>query len=91
MRAAIRQAWANKWFASESYVLTPRLCGSKEIIKGLGDLGLGLYSIHGGKLEQIQAARRVQLPHSYASWVFNEWVGRQIQFDKVHQDVASIR
>lgn len=84
MRSAFHQAIANQWFASESYVLTPAPYRNKEMHQTFTGLGIGLLSLCDEKIEKIHPAKRLNLPHSYASWVFNEWVGRQTHVNNIH-------
>ena len=76
---AFKQASMNQWFASESYVLLPIEKPNKQIIKKSEKLGLGIYSMPTGKKPRtICRPNRGLLPSSYASWFFNEWIGRRI-------------
>ncbi len=72
----LNQADANKWFASESYALSP-VKNPKEItVQRFKDIGVGLYSFSDGKVIEINKAEKQKLPTSYMSWMFNEWIGR---------------
>lgn len=81
MKSAFHQAWVNKWFASESYILTPSFYQNRDEFK---KIGVGIFTFHDRKIERVQAAKKLDLPHSYASWMFNEWVGRQTQLETSH-------
>jgi hypothetical protein len=78
--SVFNQASMNRWFASESCVLSPVSKPSKQIITQAKEKGIGIYSMPTGlKVKTIQKALRSGgCPISYASWMFNEWVGRQL-------------
>jgi hypothetical protein len=76
---AFKQAEINWWFASESYILSPNLLPQKQIIEKSSKLGIGLYSLHHRSgIVKLKISKKEQLPSSYASWLFNEWVGRRL-------------
>ena len=76
----LQQANMNRWFSSESYVLSPVHTPSKRIISEAEKSGIGIYSKPlGGSAKVVQKPlRSAGLPVSYASWLFNEWIGRQL-------------
>ena len=77
--SAFKQAEINKWFASESYVLSPINRPQRKILIRSKSLGIGIYSMpNGGPANKLIPSRRGTLPTSYASWLFNEWVGRNL-------------
>lgn len=72
----LHQALQNTWFASESYLLLPKLpkkaCFSEVAARfgvGVAERGLPLHRCG-------VRPRRQQIPLSYASWLFNEWAWR---------------
>jgi len=76
---AFRQAEMNWWFASESYVLSPITRPQKQILDRANCLDVGLYSMtREGSIARLRQSKRESLPLSYASWLFNEWVGRRL-------------
>lgn len=76
---AVEQAQLNLWFASESYILSPNVAPTARIIETARDHGIGILAMPtNGSLEGILHARKLSLPGSYASWQFNEWIGRKI-------------
>lgn len=76
---ALRQAEMNWWFASESYVLSPVMKPQKQVLEKADRLAVGVYSITSkGVIARIRSSKRERLPSSYASWLFNEWVGRRL-------------
>jgi hypothetical protein len=74
--SAFRQACTNKWFASETYVLTPVIRPSVRTVKRAEMLGVGIYSYGESEVTEIYRSPRHGLPSCYASWLFNEWIGR---------------
>ena len=74
------QANMNRWFSSESYVLSPVSKPSRQVINNAKGKGVGIYSMPPGtRAKTIQKSERSSgLPVSYASWLFNEWIGRQL-------------
>lgn len=76
---AFRQAEHNTWFASESYVLSPVESPQTRVLKRSEDIGIGIYSMPNGKrAKRIRESVTSGLPSSYASWLFNEWIGRRL-------------
>lgn len=76
---AFIQAESNLWFASESYVLSPVARPRPATQDRSSTHGVGILSSGSNIPETImQAPRRRRLPTSYASWQFNEWIGREI-------------
>lgn len=79
-RGVLGQAHLNRWFSSESCVLSPVSKPSEQIISKAREKGIGIYSMPSGtQAKMIQKPERLNgLPVSYASWLFNEWIGRQL-------------
>ncbi len=72
----LQQAFQNVWFASESYLLLPRLPRTPILLKEAARFGIGLRT-QGQPLDSVELCPRLaQIPRSYASWLFNEWVWR---------------
>jgi hypothetical protein len=72
----LQQAFQNVWFASESYLLLPRLPDAPLLIEEASRFGVGL-RVQGQPLDSPELCPRLaQIPKSYASWLFNEWVWR---------------
>ena len=78
--SVFRQANVNRWFASESCVLSPVSNPSVRVITKAQKKGIGIYSMPSGLCAKIiqKPERSGGLPVSYASWMFNEWIGRQL-------------
>ncbi len=74
----LNQADANRWFASESYALSPIKKPSQKTIQRFKEYGVGLYGFSNGKVTEFNKAKKQGLPISYMSWIFNEWVGRYV-------------
>lgn len=79
-RGVFCQASMNRLFSSESYVLSPVSKPSAQVINRAKEGGIGMYSMPLGKQVKTvqQPVRSGGLPVSYASWLFNEWIGRQL-------------
>jgi len=73
--AALRQAFLNTWFASESYVLVPRIPRTGRLLDEANLLGIGVWA-SAEKKARLPSSLRNPLPCSYASWLFNEWAWR---------------
>lgn len=78
LKSALQQAEINRWFASESYVVSPIENPSESIINYSKTSGIGIYSFNEKSIRRITKSARFQLPCSYASWMFNEWIGRYL-------------
>jgi hypothetical protein len=76
MENLLRQADANRWFASESFALSQAKKPQKTIIQRFQDRGVGLCSLNDGKIIEFSKPTKQKLPTNYMSWMFNEWVGR---------------
>ena len=74
------QAGLNRLFASESFVLSPVAQPSPSIVERADAEGIGIISLPSGRRAQtIHKPRRSPgMPVSYASWLFNEWIGRRL-------------
>lgn len=79
-KSVFEQASMNLWFSSQSCVLSPVTQPSRQTVNKAKNYGVGIYSLpEGCKFKTIQSpARSNGTPISYASWMFNEWIGRQI-------------
>lgn len=76
---ALDQAELNRWFASESYVLSPICNPSDKVVKVSQARGVGIYTMPLGRApKRLTRAIRSELPVCYASWLFNEWIGRRL-------------
>jgi hypothetical protein len=73
--SVLSQAYVNKWFASQSYVLVPNMPRSEKVIAEAASLGIGIWTKQKGCCLE-PTSNMSQLPISYASWQFNEWIWR---------------
>jgi hypothetical protein len=69
------QATQNTWFASESYLLLPRVPRGSALLAEAARLGVGV-RVRDQSLDGPGPVRREDVPRSYASWLFNEWAWR---------------
>jgi len=72
---ALEQAHLNTWFASESFVLVPRIPRGAQLLDVAAAMGIGVWAMNKGLVGQPSMEMR-RLPRSYASWLFNEWAWR---------------
>jgi hypothetical protein len=72
---AIRQAFQNTWFASDSLVLLPQRKSLAPVRSAARKLGIKLCS-PGTELTYNHTMPSRCLPRSYVSWLFNEWAWR---------------
>jgi hypothetical protein len=70
-RAAVQQAFLNRWFASSSYVLVPHIPQRSNLLNHASSRGVGVLSLENA--EQKVPVSSSMPPRSYASWLFNEW------------------
>jgi hypothetical protein len=70
---ALRQAVANTWFASHSYVLMPLDRVGETLCQHAARLGIGLMTYDGSRIAVRLRPRRLPIPSSYGSWLVNEW------------------
>ena len=75
-RRGLQQAFLNTWFASESFLLLPRIPAAGSLTDDAARLGVGVLSADRSLSTPQIRSRRDRLPQSYASWLFNEWVWR---------------
>jgi len=76
-KSVIEQANLNKLFASQSYVLVPKINGSSNILSEAKRLQLGCLELSKNKFSVTKKAKRSKIPVSYNSWVINEAIGRE--------------
>jgi hypothetical protein len=74
-KSVLDQALANQWFASESCVLIPDSLYSEDRRKEAGRWGIGVWVQGESKPEQRSEPNLTSQPLSYASWLFNHWIG----------------
>ena len=75
---AFHQSQLNLWFASEAYILSPVEKPSKSIVSRSRDSGIGIFLLNGNNVRRAQGALKNDIPSSYGSWMFNEWIGRYL-------------
>lgn len=74
IRRVAEQSFINMWFASHSYALTNSECPQSNTIQKFSKSGIGLYC-KGKTFKKVLEARKLDLPSSYLSLQFNEWIG----------------
>lgn len=78
--AGLLQACRNRWFASESLVLVPLKEAPEGLKRQAKAWGVGVLGRRGQKFVRFVQPERAAMPCSYVSWLFNEWVGRHLQY-----------
>ena len=73
---ALRQAIANTWFASQSYILMPSARLKPAAFDHAARFGIGVMTYNGQRTKVELGARRHRIPASYGSWLVNEWAVR---------------
>lgn len=77
--SAISQAETNVWFANESYVLFPSRKISAKITADISEKALGVFFINEKQqIRKLLNSSKNVGPRSYASWLFNEWIGNKL-------------
>jgi hypothetical protein len=74
---ALEQAAANRWFASQSFILIPPRRSLATVSARAQQLGVGVLVLDGDKVRQAVKPRRLAIPASYGSWLFNDWALRR--------------
>lgn len=73
----LQQSIINKNFAAESYALIDTKKKLKsDIVSKFGHFGVGLYLKKGNSFEILKHAKVANIPLSFNSIMFNEWIGR---------------
>lgn len=79
----VEQAALDLWFASESYTLTQTRPTSL-FRRRVRQAGVGIMSMtQGNVFRRHMRARTFSVPYSYASWQFNEWIGRRLYLNSL--------
>src|SRR5581483_8234047 len=87
----LRQAFQNTWFASESYLLLPRVPRCSDLKKEAARFGVGVAEQNKPLYRSGVRPRRQHIPLSYASWLFNEWAWRVGNLDPAPGEDAPCR
>jgi hypothetical protein len=74
-KGALEQASLNRWFATSSNILMPKVPRGSMLLAQAETLGIGVWSIEDSILD-ARFRPTSPSPVSYASWLFNEWVWR---------------
>lgn len=73
----LQQSIINKNFASESYALSiAKSKPKKEVLTKFKRFGVGVYLKNGNTFDVIKEAKKKEIPVSFNSIFFNEWIGR---------------
>lgn len=77
MRKVAEQSLINTWFASQSYAVTSISNPQSTTIRHFEKQGTGLYCKRKG-FQKVVEAQKLNLPSSYLSLQFNEWIGKSV-------------
>ena len=69
------QTFRNTWFTSHSYALTNSTMPREETVSMFTKYGIGLFC-KGKSFNEVIEAKKYNLPSSYLSYQFNEWIGK---------------
>jgi len=73
---ALEQAGGNVWFSSESHALMPSIGDSAAVAAAAKRFQVGVLHFEDARPKEVWAAPQRQVPTSYGSWLFNEWIWR---------------
>ena len=79
----LTQAFLNRWFATSSYILVPRVPARGRVISRAESYGVGVWSFDHG-IFPLDRRSDDRTPISYGSWLFNEWAWRASISSKPH-------
>jgi len=77
VKKVLEQSLLNTWFASHSYALTNVSNPNNKTVQLLNRYGIGLYC-KGADFNEFVVAKKHNLPSSYVSYQFNEWIGKAL-------------
>lgn len=77
MRKVAEQSLINTWFASQSYAVMSTSNPQSTTIRHFEKQGTGLYCKRKG-FQKVVEAQKLNLPSSYLSLQFNEWIGKSV-------------
>ncbi|MGD9706671.1 MAG: winged helix-turn-helix domain-containing protein [Candidatus Delongbacteria bacterium] len=80
---ALLQAQTNKWFASESYVLTDSKVIKETTKINSAETGIGIFTIDNNKINKVSSPHKQEYPACFTSLLFNEWIGRRLNKEQV--------
>lgn len=78
---AIRQADYNIWFSTESYILMNKKNCNNSILQQCKSKGIGIILVN-GRVEKILSSNVREIPVSYASLQFNEWLQKSLNYEE---------
>ncbi len=77
MKRVAEQSFINTWFASQSYALSNTINTPFNMLEEFKRCGIGLYC-KDKPFKKILEAQKFELPSSYISLQFNEWIGNAL-------------
>ena len=76
----IEQSYVNQWFTSEAYVLLNRIT-NLECVDLCKEVGMGVLTLKNKSFKKITNSIKRELPVSYLSLLFNEWIMRFLSLE----------
>ena len=78
-RRAFDQAYINSFFASKSYILFPEKSVTEQMLNIYKNSGIGILAYE-KNINIMKEARKMAIPASLNSWLFNEYIGRTFEW-----------
>lgn len=82
-RSALDQAHLNTWFASDSWVLVPRVPRNSTLLQDARELGVTVFAQESAICPM--SAPAACTPRCYVSWLFNDWAWRAARQQEISQ------
>jgi len=78
-RRALNQAFINMYYSSESYILFPEKSITNHMLETYNKTDIGIIS-YKKDMNIIKKAKKMAIPANFNSWLFNEYIGRLIEW-----------
>jgi DNA-binding Lrp family transcriptional regulator len=78
-RRALYQAFTNMYYSSESYILFPEESITHYMLDIYKETDIGIISFK-EDIDVIKKAKKMTIPANFNSWLFNEYIGRSLEW-----------
>ena len=78
-RRALEQAFVNSYYASESYILFPEETITDQMLNIYNKTDIGIITFN-EEINVIKKAKKNTIPANLNSWLFNEYIGRSLEW-----------
>jgi predicted transcriptional regulator len=78
-RRALDQAFLNSYYASASYILFPEESITDHMLEIYKKTDIGIIA-YNKNIDIIKKAKRMVIPANFNSWLFNEYIGRSLEW-----------